>query len=306
MLGLVVLKESSDRIDMPPSDYDEELVSHLQELVRRLRRIFAAILLASAFWAFAPGSLLDGKFTLKDYEPMCVRLIKELKGYMLSNKLDLYVTDFSAIFWAYVAVSLIFGVLTVVPFIAREIYLFVERALFEEEKEYFKWFMVSFCLLFYTGALIAFVVILPITYDILVDLVYYADIMPIYTLDSFLTFLFIAIIGIGLAFTFPVFLTMLVLAGVFTTEDLKRRSREFIFVLAIVTAVVTPDPSGITMMILLVPLVIEYYATISIAKRIERKENLRKTRDLAKRILVKQALNVVKLREKREKGVTAT
>jgi len=92
-----------------------------------------------------------------------------------------------------------------------------------------------------------------------------------------------------------------VLAGVFTTDDLRKRSREFIFVLAIVTAVVTPDPSGITMMILLVPLVIEYYATISIADRIERKENLRKTRQLAKRILVKQALTVVKLREKREK-----
>ncbi len=298
--------KSSDGFGIPPDDYEEELVSHLQELVRRLRRIFAAILLASAFWAFAPGSFLDGKFTLKDYEPMCVRLIKELKSYMLSRKLDLYVTDFSAIFWAYVAVSLIFGILTVVPFIAREIYLFVERALFEEEKAYFKWFVVSFCLLFYAGAFIAFVVILPITYGVLIDLVYYADVMPIYTLDSFLTFLFIAVIGIGLAFTFPVFLTMLVLAGVFTTDDLRKRSREFIFVLSVVTAVVTPDPSGITMMILLVPMIIEYYATISIAKRIERKESLRKTKELAKKILVKEALYAVKSRGKREKGVTAT
>jgi hypothetical protein len=53
-------------------------------------------------------------------------------------------------------------------------------------------------------------------------------------------------------------------------------------------------------------MIIEYYATISIAKRIERKESLRKTKELAKKILVKEALYAVKSRGKREKGVTAT
>ncbi len=64
----------------------------------------------------------------------------------------------------------------------------------------------------------------------------------------------------------PLVLGALSYLGFVTPEQLKYYRRYAIVILAIITAVVTPDPTGITMIVELIPLLFLYEVGIQVAK----------------------------------------
>jgi len=271
----------------PPDEIEMEFSEHFVELTQRLRKILATLFFSSILLGLLPEPWTRGLFT--EYSPpLAVTVTKWLQTYHLPTNIRLYTTGFTEVLSSYVLVALGMGLLVSWPIIIREIYFYIRPALYQHEKDMMKTYLFLFLLLFWGGCALSFLYIMPTTFVILTGIIQAGDIQPIITIDAFIGFLFFGVVGIGLAFTFPIFSTMLVYTGVYDAKDLRSHWREAITGLFILTAFMTPDPTPITTMIIFAPMAGLYYLAIRMAEHAEGGPEAIKSRES----LIKAALLV--------------
>ena len=75
------------------------------------------------------------------------------------------------------------------------------------------------------------------------------------------------ILGSGVFYTFPLVIWMLVGAGLIGVDTLKENRKQLFLGLIIVTAVLTPDPTPFSMLLMSIPFYILYEITIQVLSR---------------------------------------
>ena len=125
--------------------------------------------------------------------------------------------------------------------------------------------------LFVLGALYAYLFLLPLTFLIMTWLCVAGGAEPIFSVSSFFHTVFIGVPFTGAFFTTPVALVGLVEAGLIEPKVLREKWRYVVLGIFALTAVVTPDPTPVTMTLLSVPFVALYLLTIALAERVCRR-----------------------------------
>jgi len=271
----------------PLDEIEMEFSEHFVELSQRLRNILIALVLSSIILGLLPEPWTRGMFT-EFSPPLAVTMTKWLQAYHLPLGIRLFTTGFTQVISAYIYVALGMGLIVSWPIIIREVYLYIRPALYQHEVKMIKTYVGLFLFLFWGGCALSFLIIMPLTFVILVGIIQSGAIQPIFTIDSFIGFLFFGVVGIGLAFTFPIFSTMLVYTGVYDSRDLRTRWREAITGLFIITAFLTPDPTPFTTTIIFAPMAGLYYLAIRMAENAEGGPEVIKSRES----LIKAALLV--------------
>ena len=82
-------------------------------------------------------------------------------------------------------------------------------------------------------------------------------------------------LGLGVSFETPVFIWMLVALGVVKPEQLKNQWRWALVIILFVAAVITPDWSPVTMILVAIPMAILYIISIALAYFTTRKRRAR-------------------------------
>jgi len=274
----------------PPDDIELEFSEHLIELGERFRTILKALFLSTIVLGLLPEPWTRGLFT--EYSPPYVitvtKWLQEYQFQRIDLGMRLFTTGPTQVIGAYVLVAIGMGLLVSWPVIVRQIYLYIRPAMYQNERIMLKTYLTLFLILFWGGCALSFMYIMPVTFQILVGIILAGEIQPIFTIDSFIGFLFFGVVGIGAAFTFPILSTLLVYSGVYDAKDLRTHWREAITGLFIITALLTPDPTPFTTMILFAPMSILYYLAILLAERAEGGSDAIKSRES----LVKAALIV--------------
>jgi sec-independent protein translocase protein TatC len=284
-LGILVLPELETRLDRskdretPPFDFQATLTEHSEELFRRLRLIAFAITVTSLVVAFLPQSYLEGNFSTENYEPAIYLELKWIIDWSTSqipDKYDVRIVLGSPItvLVAYFELALIIGIVLNIPFISYQMYEFLRPGLYDEELILLRRLTISFGILFFFGAILGFLLI-PTMMRALVGISGTLEVEKLliwFSLDELITYIFFSVLVAGVVHTYPVFLIFLVLNGVLTSEDLRSRRREVISGLLCVTALITPDPTPFSMIIMSIPLVFLYEITINVAMKVERSE----------------------------------
>jgi sec-independent protein translocase protein TatC len=164
-------------------------------------------------------------------------------------------------------VALALGVLLTLPLIAREIYMFINPALYVNEKKHLYTFVASFAILFSIGVVYAYFILLPTTFHILYRLVYQSNIIPLFSVKDFFNMVAVGMLGSGLFYTFPLVIYLLVKADLIEVNTLKNNRKELLVGLLIVTAILTPDPTPFSMLLMSVPFYLLFELTIQILSR---------------------------------------
>ncbi|MFQ5884284.1 MAG: twin-arginine translocase subunit TatC, partial [Thermoplasmata archaeon] len=122
-------------------------------------------------------------------------------------------------------------------------------------------------LLFITGAVFAYIFVVPFVFDFLyriaANMVDQMFLSPGGFIDFTLAFLF----GFGLAFELPVIMVGLSALGIVTPGFWKRNWRYATVAIFIFGAVITPDGSGVTMFLVATPMLVLYLMGYLISKR---------------------------------------
>ena len=165
-------------------------------------------------------------------------------------------------------VALIVGVLASAPVWLYQLGAFITPALHRKEKRYAAAFLGASLVLFAVGVTFAF---LTISRGLQFLLTFGGDgIVTLPSIQSYLSFVTLTLLGFGVAFLFPVIVLFLNVAGVFPSAKMRSWRRGMIVGIAVAAAVLTPSQDPFTFMAMALPLYVLYEGCIVIGRVRER------------------------------------
>lgn len=228
------------------------LIEHLGEFRNRLLKSLGAIVVAMVvMWFFYEPVIA----TLKD--PLCEALPE-------GQECQLIVTDVLQNFSTRLNVSAYGGTMIAFPVILWQIWRFITPGLYKREKRLALPFMFFGILLFFLGAAMAFWT-WPKALQWLID-VGGPDVVPYFTVNSYVATVVKIMLAFGISFEFPIFLVFLQLLGLVTPEKLGSMRRYAIVGIVVFVAVITPQGDPVTLAALSVPMYLFFEISIIIGK----------------------------------------
>ncbi len=257
---------------------------HLVELLERLKKILIALTISTALSFVIPVQILTGE---PGYTPIAFYLMRKIRDDMINlnnplvkpvakvlgiKKLEVMLI---AVGWVdsievLLEIGILFGLVVSAPYIGYHVYKYLEPALLEHEKKYLTLFTLLFLTLFLAGVLYAYYIILPITMVVLTWLFMLGGVSLTFSVKEFFSFVIFGMLTIGLSFTFPLVVAFAAYLDLITPETLKKSWRYVTFVIFAVTAIVTPDPTPVSMFLLAAPFLVLYTLAYLLAKKMHR------------------------------------
>lgn len=159
------------------------------------------------------------------------------------------------------------------PIVAMQIYKFVAPGLYKNERQAFIPYLVATPILFIVGSMVVYFIAMPVLIQFSIGLTEAGkpgdptiELMP--KVSEYLSLIMTLIFGFGLVFQLPVVVTLLARAGIVTSQGLVDARRYAIVGIFAVAAVLTP-PDAISMVIMALPTVLLYEASIYAVRFVE-------------------------------------
>lgn len=169
-------------------------------------------------------------------------------------------------------IALLSGVFAGFPLFLWQLWLFVAPGLYRKEKKYVYPFLLLGYPLFFAGGAFCYYVILPLVFQF--GLRYAQNyalgisddiaINPLIMVREYASIVLKLMMGFGIAFELPLAIVILTLLGLVTWRTLLRFSKYFVILAFIIAAVLTP-PDWISQILLALPLLGLYFASVLVS-----------------------------------------
>jgi sec-independent protein translocase protein TatC len=272
-------------LDQPENIFPYEknmgFFDHVDELRKRLFRVALVLMVAVVVgFIFVPDI-----FELVIMGPFK----KDFPGYKFFCSMGRMLTNSDALCWtppgiemqsmqiqgqfiSAFKISMVMGFIVTFPFIVAQIWNFVKPALSEKEirKTRSSLFIVS--LLFFTGVLFAYFLLVPLATNFLLSYSLSPSIKNIITISNVTGFVSFMSLTTGLVFELPVLIYVLARIGLISSAFLKKYWRYAAIVIFIIAGIATPSPDIFSQLLLGLPLMLLYVIGIAIARRVEKRK----------------------------------
>jgi len=229
---------------------EKPLISYITELFRRLRTILVVLVLVF-FVSFAFGIkmisyagytipvLYPSVFSSISVYVIKVFIFNELpKGMILIN-----VNTFDPLFASFY-VSLFLSLFVAVPVAIYEMWAFVAPGLYKHEKKMIKLVLLPAATLFATGALFAYFIIVPFMLKFVLIYAKMLGIMPTLSVRAFINTVISLMMATGIAFEYPMVMTVLTFMGIVSAKSWKSGWRWGIIGAFIIAWIISPGTTG--------------------------------------------------------------
>jgi len=231
------------------SDERQPFLGHLEELRKRFIRCAIAI-----------GIGFAGAYYFS--ERLFQILVSPLKAVMPEGD-HLIFTNLPEMFFAYLKVAFITGVLAAAPFIFYELWMFVAPGLYRRERRYVIPFVVASTILFVGGALFGYFVVFPFGFKFFIGFSNdYVKALP--SVKQYFSFATKLLFAFGVVFELPVVIFFLTKMGAVTPELLRKKRKYAVLMTFVAGAILTP-PDVITQCMMAGPLLILYEISIMVS-----------------------------------------
>jgi sec-independent protein translocase protein TatC len=247
------------------------LWDHINELSRRIRVWIYAFFISTLFYLVFPADPISFfQNPLQTYRPLITAVIKGIRERLLPPQYTLIGGTVTAPLEIIVVGAAVFGFATSVPVLAYEIYKFVDPAIKPTERQSLYPFVTAFSVLFVSGALFAFFVLLPFVFLFSLPFFSAVGFSTFVYADDFFNLIFFVMIASGFAFTIPAIFVLLVKLHVMGTSAL-RKNRKYVWAATLIaTALASPDGGPLADVALFVPMIILIEGAMWFAKRYEK------------------------------------
>ena len=214
----------------PYHDKQMTLLDHLEEL---RQRVFKS-LLAIFFGAFISLILVKPLVKILEAPASSIHFLQLAPGEFL---------------FVSIKVAGYAGLTIAIPYIVFQILSFVLPGLTKDEKRLIAPAVAGSAVLFLGGIFFAWKMLLPAALNFLIG--YGAEVVePLWSIEKYLDFVLLLMIGTGLSFQIPILQLFLGLLGVIKWQEMLSAWRWVVIASAIAGAVITPSTDPITMMLL--------------------------------------------------------
>lgn len=256
------------------------ILDHIEELRQRLKWSFLTVMVLFVFFAGfeARSADLGGVPIPYPYpdplHPFASQFFNLTLNYLkppfviatVLNPADAFIVQFKTAFFLSVIVGM--------PMISYQMGMFIAPALRPQEKRAILRLVAPSIVLFAAGVLLAFFLVLPFTFQFLYQVALGLGVeQPLLHIDQFLDFVLLFMVGFGLAFQVPVIMYALTAIGLVRTATWRRYWRLAVVAIFAFGAIITPDGSGVTMLLISVPMSGLYAAGYAACAVHERRRN---------------------------------
>lgn len=257
-------------------------LDHLEELRWILVRSCTAILITGTIAFIFSSYIFDNIiFAPKKSDFITYRIFCEMankydldKSFCVTEiPFDLISRDMEGQLNTDIWTSITAGLILAFPYILYQVWKFISPALYEKERKLAVWFILATSLLFFTGVLFGYYLIMPLSINFLANYRISDVVENKIDLDSYLSLIKTTVIACGLVFEMPIIIYFLAKVGLVTAAFLRKYRRYAIVIILIIAAIVTP-PDVVSQTIVTIPLIILYEASILIAARMNRSREL--------------------------------
>ena len=236
-----------DKVGKNKFEADPSLVDHLTDLRKQLVKSAAVFL----FFLIAVFSSINLWF------PYITR------GHELIILGPLEVVKF------YMSISTALALGLSIPFLCHFLWQFVKPGLNERESRFLSLYSPVMLLLFLIGVSFGYFIVNPLSYTFLVSLGA-VNFNVMVSAQEYISFLLMTTMPIGLLFELPIVALFLSAIGLLTAESMKKVRKWSYLAIAVVSALITP-PDFVSQLIVLIPMVVLYEASIYIVLYTERR-----------------------------------
>ena len=173
-------------------------------------------------------------------------------------------------FFLYIKIALVGGLLLAGPFILYQIWMLAAPALNDRQRRLVFPFVLCSSLLFAGGGLFGYFVAFPLGFKFFLGFESeYLQALP--SVKQYFSFSIKLLFLFGVVFEFPVLVFFLTKAGIVTPERLKKNRTYGMFLIFVIAAVITP-PDVISQVMLAIPLLLLYEVGIFVSRMAGGKE----------------------------------
>jgi sec-independent protein translocase protein TatC len=236
----------------------KSFVEHLEDLRKMLFRFLGALFIGfNLCLLFANRLLFILEWPLYRVAPKPEQFLQSL------NVTDSFVLAMKMSFYG--------GLLLTAPVLLYFLAQFILPALKRREKDLLVPVCVLGTLLFVLGAAMCFLWIIPQTLKAFIKYSEWLKIEPHWTITSYIEFVTQFMLAMGVTFEVPLVMLILVRLGVLSATTLRRGRKVCVAIAVVISAVVAP-PDPLSMVLMSLPLIGLFEATIWIAWWMERRK----------------------------------
>jgi sec-independent protein translocase protein TatC len=165
--------------------------------------------------------------------------------------------DMSGQFTTHLSIAMIGGIIISIPYIFWEFWQFIKPALYEKERRHANGAVFYSTLLFLSGALFGYYLIVPLSTHFFGSYRVSAEIVNQINLTSYVSSVSTIVLGSGIVFELPIIIYFLSKVGLISSGFLKTYRRHAYIVLILLAAIITP-PDVFSMLLVSGPLLLLY------------------------------------------------
>ncbi len=258
------------------------IFEHLEELRIRLKWSFLAVFFLFVFFAAFQIRVADVGGTRIPYpypdplEPAASQFFNLTLNFLVPPNVEPIVVTPTEAFVVQLQTALFLAVVTGMPIVAYHMAKFVAPALYERERRVVFRLLVPSVLLFIAGILIAFFLLLPFTFRFLYSVAGPLGARHLFlSLSEFIGFTLIFAVGFAATFELPIVMYALSAVGLVKPQTWRKYWRFAVIGIFFFAAMITPDSSGVTMLLVAFPMLGLYVAGYVAAVVHERRKQAR-------------------------------
>lgn len=176
-----------------------------------------------------------------------------------------------------VKIAFMLAFLFTLPVFLWRLMRFLAPALYEHEQRAMSFLVIPLTGLFFGGMVFAYAYLLPLTFAVLYAFAEPISAVTLLGATEFVGISLALLLFSGAVFTVPVFMISLTAMRVISAHFWFAHARYALVFFLILSAIITPDGSGVSMVLLTLPVSLLYGAGALICTRIERTESSRTT-----------------------------
>jgi len=263
----------------------ERILSIVAEVRRRIVRVgivLAAIFGFVLFFKLVPvrGELFGVAIPLvypwpSPFDNVTAQLFRALVPLMLPPGVTLLNVGVGDSIVAQMEIGILLALIVGMPWIVHEAAAFLLPALRGNERRLLREVGIPATTLFVVGFVVGLFVLTPFTYRLLFDYVAAMGLAPVLGVQSFVTFTLLYSLAFGVVFELPIFLYGLTRLGMVRAAAWRKHWRGAVIGSLVFGMIVTPDNSGITMVLIALPMFGLYLGGAYFATRWEGRRNAR-------------------------------
>lgn len=229
------------------------LITEVREIQSRAMRYLAVLggALALVFLVSLEGGGASLTFSGTSLAAQTLLYLEET---LVPAGVSLVVLDPFAPFAALVGTGFFLAFLLTLPYLAYLTFGYVLPALTTGERRGLGRWSAAASILFCVGVLFALGYVIPATFSVLYGFAPDVGAAPLFSLGAFLSAVFLLSFVTGVLFLLPVGMAALARAGLVSPRTWRAHWRVAVISFLVVSAILTPDGSGVTMLLLAVPM----------------------------------------------------